>query len=228
MLKISKIPDQDLQTLEALAALSEQDARHLADAVANARPAIGRAVFVEEVTRSLPGMKRESADKLIRVLLAMVATRIAWQATAADFIDALAAADNVVESKVFSKASSSLKERLSTLLSIESAFLTAKAATILSAHEHPFEEAAIFTDIRPVFGDEGASSDATSPSAAVLVHQLRLRLGGENQPQELFVAMDNRDLDTLAKLVDRARRKSKALAQLMHRANLPHLEPPRE
>lgn len=228
MLKITRIPQRDVQALETLAALAEQEAARFLDAVAKTDPTISRANFVVQVTKALPGIQIAAADELVRAVLGMQAARIAWEATAEEFVKALAAAENVAESKALTSNAVLWRERVINLLLTESVFLTAKAATILTAQEHPFESASIYTDIRPIFADRLIESVKLEPSAAVLVHHLRLRLGGANQPRELDVALDNRDLDALARAVDRAKQKAATLAETIKRSNLRHLEPPEE
>ncbi len=228
MLKITKIPDQDLRTLERLAALPELEAVGFLDAVAKTEPTIGRIKFVVQVTSALPDMQKAVAEELMRAVLVMQAVRIAWESTAEEFVKALAAAENVVKSEALSSKGELWRKRLIALLSTESAFLTVKAAAILTAQEHPFESVKIYTDIRPIFADRLVDGVKLEPSAAVLVHRLRLCLGGENQPRELEVALDNRDLDALAKAVERARQKAAMLTGIMERSNLRHLEPPQE
>lgn len=69
------------------------------DAVAKTDPTISRANFVVQVTKALPGIQIAAADELVRAVLGMQAARIAWEATAEEFVKALAAAENVAESK---------------------------------------------------------------------------------------------------------------------------------
>ncbi|MGC8561476.1 MAG: hypothetical protein ACP5O1_12470 [Phycisphaerae bacterium] len=227
-MNIKRIPQRDVQALEAIAALSPQDFDGFVDAVRKTAPAIGRANFVVQIVGAAAGLQRTAADELMRAVLGMQAARIAWEATAEEFAQALAAAENVAESKVLSQNSDLWRQRLINLLSTESVYLAAKAATVLTAHEHPFESASIYTDIRPIFAEGVSESGNVEPTAAVLVHHLRLRLGGENQPRELDVALDNRDLEALAKVVERAKRKAAALAEAIKLSNLRHMEPPED
>lgn len=228
MPNISKIPQADVQALETLAALSPQDFDRFIDAVGKTAPTISRAKFVVQAIGAVPGLQKVVADGLMRAVLRMQAARIAWGATAEEFVQALAGAENVVESETLSQNTDSWRQRLKNILSTESVFLTAKAATVLTAQEHPFESAGIYTDIRPIFSESVSESEIAGPTAAVLVHHLRLRFGGENQPRELDVALDNRDLETLARIVERAKRKAAALAETIRRSNLRHLEPPED
>ena len=79
-----------------------------------------------------------------------------------------------------------------------------KAASALTAHESPFESARVFTDVRPIFGEQDPVSENARPRAAVLVHMLQLRLAGEEARREIYVALDNRDLQTLIDALNRA------------------------
>ncbi len=227
-MKITRIPEQDLQALEKLAALSEQEAAFFSEAIAKTEPAIGRASFLHETTKSLPKMDKVVIEGLVRTLLGMQATRIAWEATVEDFVAALEFAENVLNSRVLAESVELWRGRLLGLLRLQSLFLSAKAATVLSAQEHPFVAAKIYTDIRPIFTDDGHAASQLDASAGVLVHMLHLQLGGENQPQEIYVALDNRDIETLAKVLSRAKAKTAKLTQTIQRSGMRYLEPPQE
>ena len=228
MLKIARIPNDQVQALEMLAALSEQEAADFFRAVANAKPTIGGANFPTEAANALPNMQKSVVEQIMRVVLSMQAARITWDATAKDFVAALAAAENVVGAESLSGKAALWSARLLALLNIETAFLAVKAATTLNAQEHVFESAKIYTDIRPIFADQHAASDPIEPAAAVLVHSLYLRLGGESQPRELYVALDDRDLESLARVVDRAKKKAVTLAGIIETSKVRHLKPPQE
>lgn len=118
-------------------------------------------------------------------------------------------------SELPSSAGILLSERLARLLSIPSATLNSKALSLASEAQKTFSSARIFTDVRPVFGEE-----ISDPSAAVIVHTLRIEFVENNDDRQLFLALDGDDLDAISKVVDRAREKEKALKSFLSKSSL--------
>lgn len=96
-------------------------------------------------------------------------------------------------------------ERLSKLASCQVVWLGAKAAWLITSHERTLRSAHVFSDLRPVFSDEGERL-----VASVMVHSLMLTLTNDNSTF-LSIAMDDRDLRALASTVARAIKKSEEM-----------------
>ena len=225
MLTIREIPRRDLDRLSMLSNLDDGDATLLAEACRAANPCLSMRKFIGGVTKSLPEGKRKDAGAMAETFFNMQVARIRLGVTADEFIAAIFSSENIGELKLTPEKMENCRDRLGRILAIDSLFITAKAASVLTAHEHPFESARIFTDVRPIFGDAVAGTDAVKPQAAVLVHNLKLRLGGEESERELYVAMDNRDLQTLIDALNRAKAKAAELSEFVKRGGLSYLEP---
>lgn len=105
----------------------------------------------------------------------------------------------------------SLKKLVGQFLPLESIFITAKVARVLTDHEKVFFESAIITDLRPVF-----KSDVNeTPSVALVVHNLSIAYYESREPRKAIFALDNRDLLHLKKVVDRALQKSESVKNLV-------------
>ncbi len=114
---------------------------------------------------------------------------------------------------------SGLENRLDRLLAIEAVKLASKAIAIQHEHEHVFCTARIFTDIRPIFGDDARAP----PGGGVLVHSLKISYHEGSRTRDLFVALDPDDIDTLRDLIVRAEIKAKTLRNLLSSASVPEL-----
>jgi hypothetical protein len=90
---------------------------------------------------------------------------------------------------------------------------------VLTAHERIFLTARIFSDIRPVFGDS-----IESASAAVVVHNLKITVRRNEKEEDIFIALDNNDLRELKEVVDRAEKKTKALASILEKSHVKFLD----
>ena len=98
-----------------------------------------------------------------------------------------------------------------------------KTGRVMTEHERLFVDARILTDIRPVFHPDLSEK----PSAAVLVHMLRLTtrdLYGSSRVAQFF-ALDSNDIRTLKYLIDRAIKKEETLKSLMKGSAVNIIEP---
>lgn len=109
------------------------------------------------------------------------------------------------------------------LLSAHSTFgVSAKAARIITQHEHVFLRSEIYIDIRAVFGTRGSGLD---PRAVVLVHMLKIEHREERRFKSAFFALDHNDLLQLQETVERAIKKHDALSKLVGGVALSVLDP---
>lgn len=101
-------------------------------------------------------------------------------------------------------------ERIASLLKLESlSVIETKAMELKSEFEHAFCNCRIFTDLRPVFGNN--VKDA--PNAMLIVHTLKLGYhdSDEGKHKDFHVVLDDGDLRAMRDAIDRAEDKSKSL-----------------
>lgn len=98
---------------------------------------------------------------------------------------------------------------LTPLLASEGLVAAAKVIDLTNAFPQRLFNGRVITDLRPVF-DEAAEAI----TGMIVVHQLTLEVWDGGDTKELFVTLDDRDLDTLAEQIDRARKKSETLNTL--------------
>ncbi len=112
-------------------------------------------------------------------------------------------------------------EALADLLCTDALTLVARAGQLLVDHEHIFQAARVLTDVRPVFRD-----DVTDPPAgAVIVETLKIDyVGADRTATSFFVALDQRDLVHLKKVIDRALSKTETLRRFLGESGLSYYE----
>lgn len=108
---------------------------------------------------------------------------------------------------------------LETLFAIAPLACLAKAADIVAEHAYIFSSSRVLTDIRPVFG-----SDESTLSALFISHQLKLSYYNESEERELFLALDDEDIDSLIETLRRAQKKAKTIKATVVVENLPYIE----
>lgn len=112
------------------------------------------------------------------------------------------------------------EKRLVALLNVGPLIVSSKAHNIKHEYEKVFGSARVLTDIRPVFGQTEADV-----AGVMVTHTLKLIYRVElGEYREIYIAMDNADLVSLRKVLDRADLKKKHLEEIIQKAALPYFE----
>jgi len=200
-----KIPNKDQVALGVLGRLNDSDFETLSLALETlpARTNITELVAAidQELTRLGVGAIG-LADALMTMALALSRTE-----------DNILALHGISETIATSETGTEinpeiLESRLSRVLSIGSVKFSAKAAVIQVEHGQVFQNCRILTDVRPVFRDEIAEGLC----GLLIVHQLRIAIQDKNgNRSDFYVALDDRDLESVIQNVQRAKEKSAVL-----------------
>jgi hypothetical protein len=112
-----------------------------------------------------------------------------------------------------------LRHRAKKILDVESLHLIAKAHSVLLEHSCTYSSARIVSDIRTVFGDDISSQ----PEAAVIVHMLNIVYFNARRREISSIAMDEKDIDQLIAVLERARTKSKSLRETIEKSGVKYV-----
>ena len=113
------------------------------------------------------------------------------------------------------------RERLQTLLSIDSLWQALKAGLLAKEHANAFVYSKVVTDIRPIFGDDVSEV----PSGAILTHNLHIHyatMAGEHR--DFVVAMASEDLRDLKESLERADKKVESLTHLLKAVDVQQID----
>lgn len=103
-----------------------------------------------------------------------------------------------------------VRENLSKIMSSERIAALAKAVDIYTDRESVYLDSRVFTDIRPVYDDDG-----NKLNALLAVHTLKLEFYNDNKKKEFFVNLDDVDLEQLLQKLTKERNKAKTLSELL-------------
>ena len=113
-----------------------------------------------------------------------------------------------------------LETRLAKIFELRrSLSVTTKALDVLTSHDRVFYTARILTDLRPVFDESGDLIEA-----AVIVHNLRIHYGQDDDHRDFYVALDTRDIQSLRDVLDRADKKARSLEELLRLSGVSYLD----
>jgi len=104
----------------------------------------------------------------------------------------------------------------------ESIGLISKAVELYGEYQNLFIDARTLTDLRPVF----KSNIQEDPVGGIIIHNLKIIYRNKNSTRnrQIFIALDNSDLDTLIRILERAKEKSKTLYKCIDQKVFPCID----
>jgi len=212
-----EIPDRHLPGIRKIHELTDTEFRELYEKLKEAEASVVRARFVEREAIDIPGLSTDDATNIITALLWLASGQNQLQLGIDQFAEAVSQSADLNQAP---NEYDSLAGRLSQLLSIKPIRLTWKAIDVLTQNEKAFLEARILTDMRPVFGDDVSDP----PDVVVILHTLKIRYRTGRRTEDIFVALDNKDIKELRAILDRAETKAETLKSSLQTAGLAYLE----
>jgi hypothetical protein len=97
--------------------------------------------------------------------------------------------------------------------------VTTKALDVLTSQDRVFYSARILTDLRPVFNESGDAIEA-----AVIIHNLCIHYGHDDDHWDFYVALDTSDIQSLRDVLDRADKKAGSVEELLRRSGVSYLD----
>lgn len=222
MPEINIIPDRILPALVALAELPQAEVDDLLEALKTTSPVMWAKQLPSQAVTNLKIMEPAKAQPIVDALISLYIARNEFSLNAEDATTQILGASKETEGAAFSEEQ---KQVLSPLLLQSLSFdkslgVTAKAIDVFMQHEHVFCNARMMTDIRPIFQDEPSAK----PSAAAIVHTLKIGYHLGREYKEFFVALDNEDVKILQNVLDRETVKTSSLHTVLDKASIVLLE----
>jgi hypothetical protein len=219
------LPDRVRLGLELLAKLTDAEVDGIASALESAEPSLGKKPFAERIAKTLPQLSAK-VSPVLDGILSVASLRAYVDGSSAEFLDDVLdeSSEKPDRLNLPQEGFNALRKRLTRLLSLKSIVTTGKAYGVMTAHQHVFGSARIFSDIRPIFGDS-EDEFAPLPVATVFVHTLRIGYTTTGGWKDFYVAMDDSDIKKLIKTLERAVAKSAQLKESVERMGYPNLPP---
>jgi hypothetical protein len=197
------IPQRNRAGLSKLLALSAGAFGDFVHALEAQPPGLGLPIDAPEAI-NLPEIPETDIDQIVTAIVSLSVVRwsrdIHVDSFVSDVADAIA---------TFNPAGSSeeTKQRLRTILQIESLLISSKAITVFTDYQRTLHASKVLTDLRYVF----RSDPDDEPYGAVIAHLLRLTYHEDTEHKEFFVAMDDGDLRRFKDVIERAEKKARTL-----------------
>lgn len=220
-----QIPPRLLGTVITLFKLPNFERQALLDAMTEAAPSIGMASYESHLQERFPNYSSEWVTNFAGFFLSFYnLSEVGSQPEkiARDFTEALRTTNNKdIKIATEEKFKEFEAFAVQVLTAHDSLGMSAKATRLILENERTFVYSEIFSDIRSVFAD-GAVVE--SPTAAFIIHSLKIHHQYSDKTKDFYVAMDYGDLIKLQETVTRAIDKHKALTRVINKSGVHNVE----
>jgi hypothetical protein len=215
-----RIPSRYKPGLDAAVALSAERVDQLSQALRHAPRHLTTRRLARDVAAAVPDLSVDEITEMLEALLSLIALPPEDGFAAAELARDVAWSQDLTLEAAEREA---FAANLTTLLSLETLVLAARAHDVVTEAERVFHDARILTDVRPVFLPGARVADG--PRAAVLLSNLKIEYHeGRGAIDSVFFALDHSDLVRLQSVVDRALAKVASLQAMIDRMGVPYWE----
>jgi hypothetical protein len=208
------LPQSQYPAFSALIQLTPDQRQKLLEALRAAQPTLDDAKLSQQVSRDV-GIPVTRTKMLLSMFVNMYAVRLAQGLSAEQFAQQICdfAASSAPTLKPADENWDPIRQSIAAILGLTNTLgVIAKAGTLLTDSERLFQDGRIITEIRPVFADNLDDR----PSAAIIVHTLRITYNDAQGSREFYVALQSTDVQKLKETTERALTKEKNLRRIIH------------
>jgi hypothetical protein len=217
-----QVPKQQRDALKELLNASRDNVRRLLDALKEAEPTLGLRRLAKKMAAKAE-LDVEETVKFLRLFVGLYAAWSASDASTEEFIEEICQSTQDDHELKFAEGKlEDFKSYLQEIVKMrDSIGVTSKALGVMMEHERIFLTSRVVSDFRPIFRDS-----TTEPAAGVIIHNLKI-VYRENYSEErtFYVALDNADLKSLKRTIERAMDKAKSIKSLIGQTKLIYLDP---
>jgi hypothetical protein len=201
------LPRNQHRAFAALAEMDESAKTRLLDILASEPLSVELDTLASKTAREL-GLEESIAEGVLWMIHNMYAARLENDVSAAKFAEQICRTSGPAGLKLSQELLDGVRAFLTKALQIdETVGVVAKGISLLRDRERIFSDCRVLTDFRPIFRE---ALDAT-PSAAIIVHNLRLTYVENGKTTSIYVGLDASDLKNLKDCLERAQEKEAGL-----------------
>lgn len=212
-----RIPEDRLEGLISISRLTEQAVDEICLVLDSAPFAIHQVDFIMQKLGEITNVSLSEAKEVVKIVLSLYPS-LTYSGKSVDgfikeLVEALHEETNLdlTENEIIC-----FNKNLKKLLSVQPISVVSKAIGVLYDCDNILQHARVLTDIRPVFG----YGDDDSIMASVIVHTLRLHYVKDHEEKDIFVTVDNDDIDNLIAILQRAKKKALQSEKLLNEAKV--------
>ena len=210
------VPQRAIAVMTWLAELPEADFGSLLSKITDGEPVSSRTELVDRFRQAVPDAPAARSDELVSELISLISLNISYDWDINQIADSASTSRSL---SLNSEQRQVLSRRLSQAISDPTLLKLAKAIILSGEYQNLLHTSSVSTDMRPVF-------ESTRPNriiGAVITHTIKLEYHALRGREELYISLDNDDLEQLRDAVTRAIRERQALEEFIKSADLPDL-----
>lgn len=218
-----RIPERHLAGLTKLLSLPGESFRSAVTALEGIPVSKDPQDFVENALRNVEGLSSDDLELFAEAILSLVIVRASFEDSTSEYIEQVESALKGIvsdELKLSEEDISRVPEKLSLLLENTNLLLSAKSVSMMFEHDALFSKARVLTQILPVFGNDVNET----PKGALLTHQLGIHYFKDGRHKEFFLVLDDEEIQTLIKVLERAKAKADTLKTFLASTSLHTIE----
>jgi hypothetical protein len=209
----ASLPARAVPVMEWLVGLSEQEFRALVDKAISGGPVRSRTELADRLKDALPDTPPSRGSELVTEIFSLINLH-STHGWPIEEIAAVAASSKSLS--LGDEQQEMLQGRLVELVSDPVIMGLARAFDFQGEHQYLLHFARIVSDIRPIPDDSGDGAVI----GAIITHTLKLDYHSIRGREEIYLSLDDTDLEDLGEAVERAKRESKSLEELIRAAGL--------
>jgi len=211
-----KIPEERLPSFTKILTLEENTYQELLEVLDKSPLTYNPSGLPSKLAPSVTNLSEVEATEILETIIPLYLVRFESELSIPDFAEEICKALEKTEVDLADGRREQLRDRLIRLLGIKSLDITSKATSLLIEYKNILHSARIFTDIRPVFGE----NPQEPPVGAIIVHTLKIHYLTGKGYDEFFVALDENDIQKTIDVLERAKAKAKSLKSAI---NVPYI-----
>jgi mRNA-degrading endonuclease YafQ of YafQ-DinJ toxin-antitoxin module len=205
------IPKEHERGIVVIKHLSDSDLSQISETFEKLIPPIKSSDVVSALQPILSALSKEDIENLIDTVYSLYFLRsdsdVSLQQFLADLMEAIKESDNKEIRTTNAADLSKLESSFKSLLTVRSLSTLTKAHDLRGDFANIFWDAKMISDIRPVW-DEDVK---VPPEGVVITHTLKLKYGDIESAKELYLSMNENDIELLISVLVRAQQKRATL-----------------
>lgn len=220
-IRITTIPAPFRSGLASIKKLPPDAFETIAGALEKAPVVGGLKELTSEVVKQTPSFQKQEIEDILRAVFSLSVLMTDEDTPLLESLSSLTRAMQTsgnADLTLSEQQKTEVEKRLERLLRIKGVVIASKVQRLRLEYPITFHDAIVLTDIRPVF-----DKPEEQPIGCAISHTLRIAFHENGEHKEFFVALDDADLQTLKKAVQRAEAKATGVKALLRATNLPDL-----
>jgi hypothetical protein len=214
------IPKEVVSGLKLVAALDGTTRSRITEVLRSESASLDPSEIAATLCAKVKDLDREPAREIIDCLIALELARTSANVSVQRLSTDVVLAAGLSPDEEANTVSTWLQETLG----VEPLIISAKGISVMQDNERTFLNARIITDVRPVYREPLSETPSEPPSAAVIVHSLKISFREAGRYREFFTILDNDDLVKLKQTLERAEAKTRTLSAFLQSAKISYLE----